>query len=176
MINVMVRSPRKRRNFFCIKITHRVSAKTHIAGFMSFSCSRDIKIFSFSETCLWCEALLCVGGRAKHWTGINPWSKSSEITIITFGDYEVDLSSLPFINLTAEAICRGEFHRRMFTYCTVYCPTGPEGKMYFTLWKMGGEEERQLGSWWVLCLVRGWTETKQRHKHIGACCWLLASG
>lgn len=125
-----------------------------------------------------CDARLCCvsGGRAKHWTGINPWSKSSEITIITFGDYEVDLSSLPFINLTAKAICRGEFHRRMFTYCTVYCPTGPEGKMYFTLWKMGGEEERQLGSWWVLCLVRGWTETKQRHKHIGACCWLLASG
>ena len=113
----------------------------HIAGFMSFSYSHDIKILNFSETCLWCEALLCVcvGGGGSQTRRINPWSniglccywqeESSEISIITFWDYEVDLSSLPFINLTAEAICIGEFHRRVFTYYTVYCPTGPEGEM-----------------------------------------------
>ena len=151
---------------------------------MPFAYSHDIKIFSFSETCLWCEGLLCVGGRDKHLRGTNTWSNIGlrcyqqearlEITFLNFGDYEMDLLSLPFIDLITESICRGEIHRRVFTYCKVYCPTGPGGEVYLLYEKLGGKEERQLGSWWVLSLVKSWTVTKHRHKQ-HRCPLLLAS-
>ena len=52
----------------------------------------------------------------------------SEITIWLFLEKEVDLSSLPYINLTAAAIHRGNLHRQLFTFCYVNRWLELEGK------------------------------------------------